>query len=108
MGRPTPGRNRPTGEVWMTLKDRKLLARLMAIQGYSQRQLAADAGFASHSYLGRLISGRVRTCSAERAVALSACLQVPLDSLFVSNVSGATGQTGRPRRTPDASFRAAS
>lgn len=99
MNPPRSRRSRPTGEVWMTLKDRRLLARLMAIQGYSQRKLAADAGFASHSYLGRLLAGKVKTCTADRAVAIAACLQVPLDSLFVSNLSNAARQRGARRVT---------
>ena len=87
----------------MLVKDRKLIARLMAIQGYSQRRLATAAGFASHAYLGRLLKGTATSCTAERAVAIAACLQVPLDSLFVANVSGATGQSGSRRESP--SFR---
>lgn len=99
MNASTTGRNRPPGEVWMLLKDRKLLARLMAIQRYSQRELARDAGFASHSYLGRMIAGKATSCTAERAVAIAACLQVPLDSLFVANVSSAETQSVQRRST---------
>lgn len=80
-------RNKRPGEVWMLLKDRKLLARLMAIQGKSARALATESGFKSHTYLQRMLRGDANSCTAERAVAIAATLQVPLDSLFVSNVS---------------------
>lgn len=92
-------RNKRPGEVWMLLKDRKLLARLMAIQGWSARTLATESGFKSHTYVLRLINGSARSCTAERAVAMAANLQVPLDSLFVTNVSGTAGRSVRSGRT---------
>lgn len=91
-------RGKRPGEVWMLLKDRKLLARLMAIQGWSARTLATESGFRSHTYVLRLINGQARSCTAERAVAIAANLQVPLDSLFVANVSGSAGRTGHSGR----------
>lgn len=91
-------RNKRPGEVWMLLKDRKMLARLMAIQGKSARGLATDSGFKSHTYLQRMLRGEVSSCTAERAVAIAANLQVPLDSLFLSHVSTGDGQSSSSDR----------
>jgi transcriptional regulator with XRE-family HTH domain len=92
----------------MLLKDRKLLARLMAIQGWSARTLATESGFRSHTYVLRLLRGDARSCTAERAVAIAANLQVPLDSLFMANVSTSAGQVvqqGKPFRRSGAAER---
>jgi transcriptional regulator with XRE-family HTH domain len=70
----------------MQLKDPKLLARLMAIQGVSGRQVSEHAGWRSHTYLQRLLRGEVTTLKAEPAVAIAACLGVPTDVLFVTRV----------------------
>lgn len=86
----------------MQLKDRKLLARLMAIQGVSVRQLATAAGWSSHSYLQRLMSGEVSTLKAEPAVLIAHKLQVPIDSLFVTRLSTNSVQSddaNRPRKS---------
>lgn len=90
---------RPPGEIWMVLKDRKMLGRLIALQSWSIRGLAKASGFRSHSYLNRLVLGTVTTCRAERAVALCANLQVPLDSLFLTKMSS------DPERPSSANFR---
>lgn len=68
----------------MVLKDRKLLARLMAVEGLSQRDLATTVGWASHSYVGRLLRGQARAVNAEPAAAIAAALGVPVDTLFAS------------------------
>ena len=70
----------------MQLKDPKLLARLMAIQGVSARKLAADAGWRSHTYLQRLLRGEVNTLKVEPAMAIAESLSVPADVLFVTRV----------------------
>lgn len=79
--------NRAPGEIWMVLKDRKMLGRLIVLQDWTIRGLARESGFQSHSYLNRLVLGQVKTCSAERAVAICANLQVPVDSLFLTKMS---------------------
>lgn len=81
----------------MVLKDRKLLLRLIAIQDVSIRSLAKASGFRSHSYMNRLISGQVNSCTAERAVAICAVLQVPLDSLFLTKMSSDPVRTSKAR-----------
>jgi transcriptional regulator with XRE-family HTH domain len=83
----------------MQLKDHKLLARLMAIQGVSGRQLADDAGWSSHTYLQRLLRGEVNTLKPGPAAAIAASLNVPLDVLFVTRMDRKTGRNGQENRT---------
>jgi transcriptional regulator with XRE-family HTH domain len=66
----------------MILKDRKALAKLMAIEGLSQRQLAAQAGWRSHSYMGRLVAGKARSVKPDAATRIAAALGVSVDDLF--------------------------
>lgn len=67
----------------MELIDRKRLARLMLIQGVSQRELARAAGWRSHSYLGRLLRGDAKTLETEPALRIAKTLQVGVDDLFL-------------------------
>jgi transcriptional regulator with XRE-family HTH domain len=71
----------------MVLTDRKKLAKLMVIQGVSQRDLAKAAGWRSHSYLGRLLRGEVATLDLEPAVRIAMHLGVGTDDLFMSRAS---------------------
>jgi transcriptional regulator with XRE-family HTH domain len=66
----------------MILKDRKALARLMAIEGLSQRRLAQQAGWQSHSYVGRLVAGEARAVAPEPAARIADALGVAVDDLF--------------------------
>jgi transcriptional regulator with XRE-family HTH domain len=76
----------------MKLTDRKRLAKLMAIQGVSARGLAKAAGWKSHSYMNRLLSGEVDTLEVEPAVRIARYLGVGTDDLFVARVSTDTRQ----------------
>ena len=78
---------RTTSEIYMLLKDRKQLAKLMVIQGVSARQLAKVAGWKSHSYMNRLLAGEVRTLSTDPALRIAHYLGVGVDDLFLVNVS---------------------
>lgn len=84
--------NRAIGGVWMHLTDRKKLAKLMLIQGVTQRELAEAAGWESHSFLGRLLRGDVKTLKAEPAVRIALYLGVGTDDLFVARASSDTGR----------------
>ncbi len=81
--RPVPHRF----EVYMLVKDRRRLARLIEIQGVSRRQVAQAAGWKSHTYLLRLLSGQARTLEPEHAVKIAAFLRVDLYDLFMPKVS---------------------
>lgn len=83
----------------MLLKDRKRLARLIEIQEVSKRQVAAAAGWKSHTYLLRLLSGEARTVEPEPAVKIATYLGVDVQDLFTPKVTSGGGQvvkhTGR-------------
>lgn len=85
-------------EVYMLLKDRKRLARLIEIQEVSKRSVSRAAGWKSHSYLLRLLSGEARTCEPEHAVRIATYLGVDVADLFLPRSSSAEGQIARQRR----------
>lgn len=87
----------------MQLKDRKLLARLMAIQGVSARKLSEEAGWKSHTYMQRLLKGDANTVKTDPAALIAHRLQVPIDVLFVTKTSIETGQIVDVSRTRKAS-----
>lgn len=76
----------------MQLLDRKRLAKLMAIQGVSQRELAHGIGWSSHTYLGRLLAGKVTTLDPDAAVRIAEFLQVGVDDLFMARSSTHPGR----------------
>lgn len=85
----------PLEEIWMELIDRKRLARLMLIQEVSQRELARAAGWRSHSYLGRLLRGDVKTLETEPALRIAHALQVGVDDLFLVKTSSESRGSGK-------------
>lgn len=83
------------GEIYMVLRDRKRLARLMVIQNVTHRQLAAAAGWKSHSYVGRLLRGEASTLETEPALRIANFLQVAVDDLFLVKVDSIPGVDGQ-------------
>lgn len=73
---------------------RRIKGTLM-IKGRSQRWLAAECGFRSHTYIGRILAGEETTVAPDTAVKIAAVLEIPLDDLFVPRVSTAAY---RPRK----------
>ncbi|WP_193314923.1 helix-turn-helix domain-containing protein [Georgenia thermotolerans] len=67
----------------VVLQDPKRLARLMVVEDATQREVAAAAGWASHSYLGRLLRGSARTLTREAADRIAAYLGVETGDLFL-------------------------
>lgn len=86
-----------TFEVYMLLRDRKRLARLIEIQEVSKRSVATAAGWRSHTYLLRLLSGEARTVEPEHAVKIATYLGVGVEDLFVPKVTTTGGQIGKQR-----------
>lgn len=78
----------------MILRDRKKLARLMIIQEVTQRSLAEAAGWKSHSYLGRLLRGEVKTLGTDPALRIAHKLMVPVDDLFAIKLDMKAGRNG--------------
>lgn len=82
----------------MILKDPKLLLSIMLVQDVSQRELARAVGWKSHSYLGRLLRGEVKTLDGDAALRIAHRLGLPVDSLFLTRVTGKSGREGRDTR----------
>lgn len=83
--------------IWMKLHNRTGLLKLMAIQGVSARQLARVAGWKSHSYMNRLLSGEVSTLEPEPAVRIARHLGVGVDDLFMPRLSTDSGDSLKRR-----------
>lgn len=88
-------RNEPIGELWMKIRSHKRLARLMVVQEVTHRQVAAAAGWRSHSIVGRMVRGEVATIEPERALRIANFLQTPVDDLFVTQVSSISAQVAQ-------------
>lgn len=84
-------------EVWMQVRDRKKLATLMAINDISQRELATIVGWKSHSYLGRILRGDIKSIDPDTAVKIAAVFGVGVDDLFLPRVSTASEQNAHQR-----------
>lgn len=74
---------------------RKRLATLMLIHGASQRDVAEAANWRSHSYLGRLLRGDVKTLDNDAAVRIAHFFGVGTDDLFVSRSSSESRQNAK-------------
>jgi hypothetical protein len=85
----------PLGEVWMLVRDRKMLATLMAIHRISQRKLSRVAGWKSHTYLLRILRGDIKTIAPEPALRIAAHFGVPVDSLFLTRVTSNSGEVNQ-------------
>ncbi|MFI8597728.1 helix-turn-helix transcriptional regulator [Rothia koreensis] len=81
------------GALWMQLHDRQRLKRLMRMKGISARALAREAGWRSHTYLGRLLRGEVDTLETTPALRIAYALEVPVDDLFLTQMSRKNSDT---------------
>lgn len=79
----------------MIIRDHKKLARLLVIQEISHRQLADAMGWKSHSYVGRLVRGEVRSVDGDVALKIAKLLKTPVDDLFIIKVSSISGLDGQ-------------
>ena len=79
----------------VTDEKRKQMLKLMLIQGVSQRWLAKEAGWSSHSYLGRILRGDANTLEPEAAVRIAHALGVGTDDLFVARSSSDSRHSGK-------------
>lgn len=83
----------------MKVLDPKKIVRLMVIQGVTQRELAhAVWGNKSHSYLGRILRGEVKSIQPDPALRIAEYLGVGIDDLFVARLSTDSAQTTKRRR----------
>lgn len=90
-----PTLNHMDGELWMLLRDHKKLASILVIQDVTHRDLARAAGYKSHSYIGRLLRGEVKSLDPEPALRIAKFLGLPVEDLFVIKVSSNPGRSGQ-------------
>lgn len=83
----------PLGELYMIVRDHTKFASVVIVQDIPQRELAAAAGWNSHTYLGRLLRGEAKTLSDEAALRIAHKLGMPVDMLFATVVSEKTGRS---------------
>jgi transcriptional regulator with XRE-family HTH domain len=88
----------PLGELYMLVRDRKRLASVMIVQNITGRELAAAAGWKSHTYMQRLLRGEARSLNPDAALRIAHRLGVPVDLLFMTKVSEKTGVERRRKR----------
>lgn len=88
-------------ELYMKLRDPEKLARLMDIQGVSQRELSIAAGWRSHTYVARLLNPKLKDrptgVKPKPAARIARHLGVGIDDLFVTRLSTDTAQTTKRR-----------
>lgn len=77
----------------MKVLDPKKIAKLMVIKGVTQRQLAEAAGWESHSYLGRILRGEIKSIRPDPALRIAEYLEVGVDDLFVPRLTSNTAQS---------------
>lgn len=76
----------------MELIDRDKLARRMKQMGVSQRELARAAGWKSHSYMRRLLTGDANTLNTDPALRIAHYLHLDVDDVFATRVDSARAQ----------------
>lgn len=78
--------------TWMRLTSADTLRALMAQRGFSMMRLARYAG-CSKSFIGHLAKEHKTTCTPGLAQRIAQALEVPLEILFVPNVSASRGHS---------------
>jgi transcriptional regulator with XRE-family HTH domain len=79
----------------MQVRDHRKLARLALIQDASHRQIAEALGWKSHTYVGRILRGEVRTMEPEAAVRMCHYFGVAVDDFFLTKSSKIPGRAVR-------------
>lgn len=75
----------------MRVIDPKRILKLMAIKDVSARTLAEEVGYASHSYVTRILRGEITTVTPERAARFARFFEVGVDDLFMPRLSTDAG-----------------
>ncbi|WP_270409548.1 helix-turn-helix domain-containing protein [Brachybacterium paraconglomeratum] len=82
----------------MELRSPSRLADRMREYNVSQRELAKVAGWKSHSYLSRLLSGSETTLNTDPALKIAFYLGVPVSDLFITQSDSPPAERPTPRR----------
>lgn len=81
----------------MLVRNHKKLAGYLLVKGITHRQLADALGWKSHSYIGRLVRGQIKTLDPDAALKIAKILEVPVDELFIIKVSSESGRNGQDK-----------
>jgi transcriptional regulator with XRE-family HTH domain len=79
----------------MQVRDHRKLQRLAVIQEATHRDIAEAIGWKSHSYVGRILRGEVKTLDPEAAVRWAHFFGVAVDDLFLARSSKNPGRNVR-------------
>lgn len=97
MSRPTRAK---LPELYMKVLDPKKIVKLMVIQEVTHRELAEAAWGegSTHSYLGRILRGQIKSIRTDPALRIAEYLGVGVDDLFVTKVSSDTPRIAKRQR----------
>lgn len=84
-------------ELFMKVRDPKHIKKLMEIQGVSLRDLSRSVGWKSHTYLIRILNGRIGSVQPQPAARMARRLGVGIDDLFVTRLSTDSAQNVKRR-----------
>lgn len=88
----------------MEIRDPALLKALATSHGRNHRQITAavwpNAKPGTHSQVDRIMTGKIKTITPERAARWAAYFGVPIDTLFVPRSSSNPGRHVPKRRGP--------
>lgn len=92
----TPNKHSLPG-IYMHVKDPKKIKKLMVLAEpeISARKLAEEVGYASHSYITRILRGDIKTVTPDKAARIARCLGVGVDDLFVARLSTDSGDIAK-------------
>lgn len=76
----------------MKVRDPIQISRLMVRKGVSARELSKAAGWRSHTYLLRILDGKIKSVQPEPARKIAEHLGVDTDRIFLTEVTGEGGQ----------------
>ena len=74
---------------------RKRLAKLLLIQGVTQRELASRIGWRSHGMIGQLLNGSRTGVEPDKALAICKVLGVDVSDLFLTEMPSNARQGSR-------------
>jgi transcriptional regulator with XRE-family HTH domain len=81
----------------MKVRDPEHIKKLMEIQGVSLRDLSRSVGWKSHTYLIRILDGRIGSVQPKPAARMARRLGVGIDDLFVTRLSTDSTQSVKRR-----------
>lgn len=81
----------------MKVRDPIQISRLMVRKGVSARALATAAGWKSHTYMLRILDGKIKSVQPGPARRIADHLGVDMDRIFLAEVIGDGGQNVRRR-----------